>query len=46
MESWELDFEKCKNAKLFIFCILFEKGSKNYLMQVSTESELYIPSED
>ena len=28
------------------FAFLFEKGSKIYLMQASTESELCIPSED
>ena len=26
MKSWELDFEKCKNAKLFILVVVVEGG--------------------
>ena len=36
--------QKCKIIDILHFCL--RRKQTNYLMQASTESELYIPSED
>ena len=43
-EKLGIRFRKMQNYSYFAFW--FETGSKNLLMQASTESELCIPSED